>query len=581
MIKNTVESHSAAPQLLKHSRSLCYALTNQMHLMSFKRSMNIVLSSLLTIALIASTHVYAQEQAALPPAHPFLIQNSLYPSVHFDAAQTDTTSLPVWESETKIVPSQVQWLPGVTTIGTVHRPYGNGEHAMFFSGGNRIGKIRITDHHFEIIDEVALPGREDDNMSTTEIRRIAKAMEANRDNEEEYLTAYRKFLNQTKQTSATVGNGTYTLMDKDGYYYAGWGTTVYKVGDVRPGDIHSPIEIVESYDVRDGVPADQRDKLSRIFGFAMTYDGHLAIAMPGIIAIMDRDFGEMQYILLGDEAVDNGISVDDQGGIYCVTSKYMRKVVWDGKTLSDKEEDGAWKSEYDYVPNPKALSRGSGNTPTLMGFGPNDDKLVVLADAGSKISVIAFWRDEVPDAFEQKPGTKSRRIADQLPLKIKVPATIEWSPHVYGNGVMMMASAWPDPVKQGDGKVSVFETVLTAGVTREAPVGAEKWSWDSTTKSFRSDWVADVPLQWALHPASAASNTVTLTLLEEGVYSLVHVDWDTGEAVGKLILGTSPIFNTAGGFFIPLSEDDIYITDVFGPVRISNKPSRATISHQE
>ena len=60
------------------------------------------------------------------------------------------------------------------------------------------------------------------------------------------------------------------------------------------------------------------------------------------------------------------------------------------------------------------------------------------------------------DDFKQKEGTKSRRIADQLPLKIKVPATIEWSPHIYGNGVMMMASAWPDPVKQEDGKVAVF-----------------------------------------------------------------------------------------------------------------------------
>ena len=87
----------------------------------------------------------------------------------------------------------------------------------------------------------------------------------------------------------------------------------------------------------------------------------------------------MQYILLEGEAVDNSISVDDQGGIYLVTSKYMRKVVWDGKKLSDKEADGAWKSEYDYVSNPKAMSRGAGNTPTLMGFGPDDDKLVILA----------------------------------------------------------------------------------------------------------------------------------------------------------------------------------------------------------
>jgi len=41
--------------------------------------------------------------------------------------------------------------------------------------------------------------------------------------------------------------------------------------------------------------------------------------------------------------------------------------------------------------------------------------------------------------------------------------------------------------------------------------------------------------------------------------------------VGKVILGDSPISNTMGGFFIPLNEDDIYISGVFGPVRISKK----------
>jgi hypothetical protein len=301
----------------------------------------------------------------------------------------------------------------------------------------------------------------------------------------------------------------------------------------------------------------------------MTYDGHLAVAMPGIIAVMDRDLGNMQYILLEDEAVDNGISVDDQGGIYVVTSKYMRKVVWDGKTLSDDEADGAWKSEYDYVENPRAMSRGSGNTPTLMGFGPDEDKLVVLADAGSDISVIAFWRDEIPDDFKQKPGTKSSRIADQLPLTIDVPATIEWSAHVYGYGVMMMASAWPDPVKTDEGGVSIFETVITAGVTREVPVGAEKWSWDPNSDSFKSDWTVDYPLQWALHPVSAASGTVSLCAVEDGVYSLKHVDWASGREVSEVVLGTNPIFNTAGGFFVPISEDLIYVSGIFGPVLLT------------
>jgi hypothetical protein len=127
------------------------------------------------------------------------------------------------------------------------------------------------------------------------------------------------------------------------------------------------------------------------------------------------------------------------------------------------------------------------------------------------------------------------------------------------------------PWGHADGKVAVFESVLTAGVTREAPMGAEKWSWDSKTASFKSDWTVDYPLQWALHPVSVASNTVTLPQAEDGVYSLVHVDWDTGKEVGKVNLGTNPIFNTAGGLFIPLNENEIYVTGVFGPVRISRK----------
>ena len=80
--------------------------------------------------------------------------------VHFDAAQTDVTTLPVWPVAATIEPSQVDWLPGLTTIGTVHRPYSGGEHAVFFSGGNRVGKIRITGGDFSMIDEVAIPGLE-------------------------------------------------------------------------------------------------------------------------------------------------------------------------------------------------------------------------------------------------------------------------------------------------------------------------------------------------------------------------------------------------------------------------------------
>ena len=124
---------------------------------------------------------------ALPPNNPFLIQNSYYPSVHFNSAQTDVTTLPVWQSNGKIEPSQVAWLPGLTTIGTVHRPYSGGEHAVFFSGGNRVGKIRITGGDFSMIDEISIPGLEDNTISTTQLRGIAKQMESAIGDEKEYL----------------------------------------------------------------------------------------------------------------------------------------------------------------------------------------------------------------------------------------------------------------------------------------------------------------------------------------------------------------------------------------------------------
>jgi hypothetical protein len=58
-----------------------------------------------------------------------------------------------------------------------------------------------------------------------------------------------------------------------------------------------------------------------------------------------------------------------------------------------------------------------------------------------------------------------------------------------------------------------------------------------------------------------------------GVYSLVHIDWDTGNELARITLGKKPIFNTAGGFFIPLTENKMFITGVFGPVKITGPAS--------
>ncbi|MCK5465088.1 MAG: hypothetical protein KAI95_18805, partial [Bacteroidales bacterium] len=332
-----------------------------------------------------------------------MIQNSLYPSVHFNPAQSDATSLPSWNTSRTIGEENIKWLPWVTYVGSAHRPYEGGEEALFVSGTNKVGKIRISDGDFSWVDELMIPDFEYETPSVEQIEKTVDEMIAAGTDEEKYLPPYKEHVKAIRQSSANIAYGIYTVMDHEGNYFVGWGTSMYRVSDKKPGDVNSGIEISRSFNLKDGLPPEEAEKISRIFAVSMTYDGFIAVAMPGIIAVLDRELGNMQYILLEGEAVDNGISVDDKGGIYLVTSKYMRKIVWDGRTLSDKEEDGAWKSEYDYVPNSKALSRGAGNTPALMGFGPDEDHLVFLADAGDEISVVAFWRDEIPEDFQQKP----------------------------------------------------------------------------------------------------------------------------------------------------------------------------------
>ena len=109
-----------------------------------------------------------------------------------------------------------------------------------------------------------------------------------------------------------------------------------------------------------------------------------------------------------------------------------------------------------------------------MGFGEGQDKLVFIPDAGDPVRLLAFWRDEIPQDAKPVDGFSSKRIAAAIPIKFPVVTTIEWSPHVYGNGIMVFASDFPDPVI--DGERSLFKTLLTMGYTKKAPVGADKFS---------------------------------------------------------------------------------------------------------
>src|SRR5207244_2442481 len=102
--------------------------------------------------------------------------------------------------------------------------------------------------------------------------------------------------------------------------------------------------------------------------------------------------------------------------IYFASDKVMRKAVWKDGKLSTDEADGGWASPYDFGRQPPAVKFGigTGSTPTLMGYGKDTDELVVITDGSDHMKLVAFWRNKIPDGFQQKPDTKSNRIADQI-----------------------------------------------------------------------------------------------------------------------------------------------------------------------
>jgi hypothetical protein len=388
------------------------------------------------------------------------------------------------------------------------------------------------------------------------------------------LTAYSDETQIVKALSAmeTMGlnlqtgiNGVYNLFDKDGYHYCvSGGTKVLKsFDDNEPG---ANLRIIASKNLIDDLPPDVGKSVSRIIGLAMTYDGYLAAVAPGAAFIVDRNLNVKSYVSFGDEAVDNSVCIDDKGGVYVVTSKRMLRLAWTGKKLSTDEADGAWESPYESMDPQKAMalgaiSRGSGTTPSLMGFGDEPDKLVVIADAAEGgTNLVAFWREAIPEGFKQKRGTLSRRIADQIKIDIST-LTIEPSPNVLAYGVAVINGSYPQPFPQ-PGPPNQF----TAGVTRKAPLGVQKFNWNPNAKKFEKAWTnMTVDNTDIMVPVvSAATNMIYCATKVDSNYAYVGLDWTTGETKQTwLFPDDSRKWNALGGITTILEDGDLLIGGAF------------------
>jgi hypothetical protein len=333
--------------------------------------------------------------------------------------------------------------------------------------------------------------------------------------------------------------------------------------------VDAPLLPVSHANVVEQLPPAVAENVDYILGLTMTYDGYIVAAAKGALIIANRDLEVVDYFALPGEEVENSIAVDENNGIYLVTSTTMRKLVWTGERLSDAAADGAWSSPYDVMPHGEAhamgaASHGSGTTPSLMGFGDDEDKLVIISDGSPEgANIVAFWRDEIPPGFRQKPGTRSRRIADQVPVTFDSRTTVEASPTIYGNGVLVVNSTYPEP---GPIPRDLISSAFLAGTTRAAPRGIQKYEWLPAEDRFVTSWTIDHidNTDWMPPAVSESNGLVYIANKRDNVYEYLAADWQSGEIVATWRFpNDSVLYNTWGGITVFLEDGDFLLGGFF------------------
>ena len=499
-----------------------------------------------------------------PPQNPYLA-DSVWSTTHRNSycqgssPYAGPSEAPVGEIE--------DYLPGRPVTPTVlfSKPYDDGSRVIWGASTRfHVYKVDPNGQHMSYIDWLPTSEMQDDPMTDEMVDQFGEMTSP-----ELADVINSAFPTEESESGSQPGmSGVYYLLDKDGIFYQPRGTIIYAYGDEIEGDRFSPIELKRTYEI----PA---DKLIRdddfIYGVVMTYDGMLMFyTVFGTIGIIDRslDPATAQYVQLPEgEFIGNQPACDENGGIYIVTQKQMHRVQWTGTDLTTDDSKGAWSAPYEGgIAKGRKLQEGSGASPTLMGVG-DQDKFVVITDGAQIMNLVLFWRDEIPDDWEQIPGTKSRRIAAQAPVTYGNPdLDFTWSEQsvlVRGYSAFVVN----DVLKIYHPNTAV--NVLMSGEPDRAPYGCERFEWNPQTQQLGTVWASpDISIPNCIPTMSSATNLIYVTGQRDGVWTLEAIDWETGKVAWYYEVGGKSRHNSAYAAVQVGPDGCIYFPTFFGILRI-------------
>ena len=377
--------------------------------------------------------------------------------------------------------------------------------------------------------------------------------------------------------------GIYALVSDKDIVYANAGTIVSAIGRVDPKDISKGLEVKAQFDTATIIPPasvfGEKPRVGLV-GMNMTYDGYVVIGALNGIAVIDTALTKGQFHGFDDDnqMATNSLAVDKNGGIYVATGSkkpripgVMHKLVWTGSKISDDPKDGAWKAKYEGGDWPPAIKAGTGtgSTPTLMGFGENEDKLVLITDGANRMKLVAFWRDDIPADARKVEGALSPRIADQKPVTAGISEQRPWLQSeqtiiVSGYGAFVVNNLIEE------GHPDRIIDVMTVGPVHRPPHGVEKIVWNETENRFYSAWTRGDVVSVSMVPlASSGAGAVFVNgYSEKDGWEVTGLDWETGATVSRTIFGHNNKGNGAYAILQFLEDGDMLFNSVIGPYRI-------------
>lgn len=504
--------------------------------------------------------------SALPhhaPPNPYLSAPT-YGITHMDSSQSDTFPYLVPRGTFHVDPrTQPRSAGGPINIMTLAS---TSPHFMWISSTSGVRYVDVSDGGFRTVAELPAPG-----VKTVPVGELDRVLGQRFTSLDQVRAAVE---GEWKLNDRVLGNGTYSLVDSDNrLYYSTSDSRVLVVELVDSANPSAGIRVAKTLDYKQFFAKDAKGPVPETtVGLAMTYDGHLVVATTKGVGVLNRDMsGTPSQIHFGaDEIVSNSVAVDSGGGIYVASDKRMRKLVWTGSKLSEDSADGAWSAPYDTGEQPPSVKFGSGtgSTPTLMGFGDDADKLVVITDGSDQMKLVAFWRDEIPAGFQQKPGTRSNRIAGQMPVTAglnPLPKFIqsEQSVVVNGYGAFVVNNIRPqgDPDKLVD--------VIAGGPVLDPPHGMQRFQWDPATHEWKSVWTrGDVVATSMVPGASSQSGIVAVNgYTKADGWEVTGLDWNTGETVQRATFGQDNLGNGAYALIQYASNGDLLFNGIGGTFR--------------